>query len=108
MRVPWMPMSHLAPEDVPSFFSDPPRLGGELHSALGEWGSRRAGGLAHRLLQEAQQRLVGDQGDLLKSRSPPPRHSTTTTTQPLDMKHKVRLEFMPKLSRSVSVPLLID
>ncbi|KAG7268918.1 hypothetical protein CRUP_021813 [Coryphaenoides rupestris] len=54
---PWMPMSHLAPEDVPSFFSDPPRLGGELHSALGEWGSRRTGGLAHRLLQEAQQRL---------------------------------------------------
>ncbi|CAL8359440.1 unnamed protein product [Lota lota] len=78
-----MSMSDLAPENVPGFSADPSQ-GGEVHSAQGERGSKRAE-LVHRL-HEAQQHLE-DQNDLMKSRGPQ-RHSNKTTAQLLDMKHK--------------------
>ncbi|XP_059916483.1 trichohyalin-like isoform X1 [Gadus macrocephalus] len=83
----WMSTSDLAPELIPGFPLDPSRAG-ELHSAQGERGSRRAE-LVHRL-QEAQQRLE-DTNDLMKSRGQP-RPSIKTTAQLLDMKHKANFQ----------------
>ena len=80
-----MPMSDLAPEDVPGLFVDPSWGGDWLRSALGDRGSRRAELLVHKL-QEAQ-RLLDDQ-----SRGPATRHGNKTPAQLVDMKHKVRRE----------------
>lgn len=79
----WQSASRLAPEGAPRSLSS---QGAELRAALEESGMRRAE-LVQRL-REAQGRL-DSQTDLLKAKETQLHHSQSST-QLLDLKHKVR------------------